>query len=74
MKNSPAFPCRPDIDNPIYDGMTLRDYFAGKAMQGFITNDNLLKEASHYLPEGSEYSIARLAYDQADAMLKEREA
>jgi hypothetical protein len=55
-------------------GMTLRDYFAAKAMQGFITNDNLLKEASHYLTEGSEYSIARLAYDQADAMLKARES
>lgn len=57
----------------ITDEITLRDYFAAKAMQGFITNDNLLRSASHYLPEGSEYSIAQLAYDQADAMLEVRD-
>ena len=55
-------------------GMTLRDYFAAKAMQGFLSNDNLLKEACKWHKDGSETSIAVLAYDQADAMLKEREA
>lgn len=73
----PAFPQPNMIDDGELiktgdTGMTLRDYFAAKAMLGFITNDNLLREAAHYLPEGSEYSIARLAYDQADAMLRER--
>jgi hypothetical protein len=61
-------------DGRVVEGMHLRDYFAAQAMLGFITNDNLLREAAHYLPEGSEYSIAKLAYDQADAMLKAREA
>ena len=54
------------------EGMTLRDYFAAKAMQGFLTNDNLLKASCEWHQDGSEISIAQLAYDQADAMLKAR--
>jgi hypothetical protein len=53
-------------------GMTLRDYFAAKAMQGFLTNDNLLRASCEWHQDGSEISIAQLAYDQADAMLKAR--
>ena len=71
----PAFPVQSvyiEDQQTNSQGMTLRDYFAAKAMLGFITNDNLLREAAHYLSEGSEYSIAKLAYDQADAMLKAR--
>jgi hypothetical protein len=48
------------------DGMTLRDYFAAKAMQGFCAS-----------PTGMEWANSRLAaeaYDLADAMLKAREA
>lgn len=30
--SGPAFPCHPGIENSIYDGMTLRDYFAARAM------------------------------------------
>ena len=71
MNNTPAFPCHLDTP-PEYDGMTLRDYFAAKAMQGFLSNDNLLREACKWHKDGSETSIAVLAYDQADAMLKER--
>jgi hypothetical protein len=43
-------------------GMTLRDYFAAKAMQG-------LMDAAMPMPE-----IAGAAYEMADAMLKAREA
>ena len=45
------------------DGMTLRDYFAAKAMQGALAN-----------PEVKETAGARSewAYEIADAMLKER--
>lgn len=48
-----------------YPGMTLRDYFAAKAMQGALAN-----------PEVKETAIARSewAYEIADAMLKAREA
>ena len=44
------------------DGMTLRDYFAAKAMQALIDNDGLFSE------------IPTQAYALADAMLKAREA
>ena len=44
------------------DGMTLRDYFAAKAMQALIDNDTLFSD------------IAIQAYQLADAMLKAREA
>lgn len=45
------------------DGMSLRDYLAAKAMQAFITHcGNQNKEEA-----------ARLGYQFADAMLKERE-
>jgi len=43
------------------NGMTLRDYFAGQAMQGLI--------ARYSSPE----TTANLAYHMADAMLKARE-
>lgn len=42
-------------------GMTLRDYFAAKAMQNYICDD--------YTPD----AIAKAAYEMADAMLKARE-
>ena len=41
--------------------MTLRDYFAGLYMQGFLPDDSLFHEG-----------IAKAAYQVADAMLKER--
>lgn len=56
----PAFPV-----GTSYQGMTLRDYFAAKAMQGMIVDP------------GSGYSndeLASFAYAVADAMLKAREA
>jgi hypothetical protein len=43
-------------------GMTLRDYFAAKAMQGFLANNNI-----------DAQQIAKAAYIVADAMLKARE-
>ncbi len=45
--------------------MTLRDYFAAKAMQGMIANGQTLDA------DPEEY--AKWAYAQADAMLVERE-
>lgn len=45
----PAFPCHPEIIHHRDDfaGMTLRYYFAAKAMQGFLTAEY----ASTYRPE-----------------------
>jgi hypothetical protein len=48
-------------------GMTLRDYFAAKAMQGFMANKS---NPMHYQPEED----GRWAYMIADAMLKARQA
>lgn len=46
-----------------YGGMTLRDYFAAKALQGMLTNPDYRGSASENV-EG--------AYRFADEMLKER--
>lgn len=57
----PAFPT-----GTAYQGMTLRDYFAAKAMQGlFAAGGGLVKSADQW---------AAQAYTMADAMLKAREA
>lgn len=59
----PAFPVGSgDMRDPT--GMTLRDYFAAKAMQGLM--------ASPADPESMEVA-AKWSYKLADAMLKARE-
>ena len=62
--NEPAFPAMHfDLaDNE--HGMTLRDYFAAKAMQGLI--------ADGAVPELSGKLIAEMSFAMADAMLVER--
>jgi hypothetical protein len=64
MNNQPAFPIVIDMGDGVkyQNGMTLRDYFAAKAMQALIDNDGLFSE------------IPTQAYALADAMLKAREA
>ena len=47
------------------DGMSLRDYFAAKAMQGLIACDD-------FHDQKSCDSIAVFAYNQADAMIAAR--
>ena len=46
-----------------HHGMTLRDYFAAKAMQAMESRDSM---------EAPVESVAKLAYELADAMLVER--
>ena len=67
MNNPPAFPN--DV-KPINEraGMTLRDYFAAKAMQG------LLRQYPDHLMNSPANEVACDAYSMADAMLKAREA
>ena len=66
----PAFPSPTDgmLDN---EGMTLRDYFAAKAMP--IAWEAYDKGYTGQ-PECVEQSIAHHAYQIADAMLRAREA
>ena len=56
----PAFPT-----GTAFQGMTLRDYFAAKAMQG------ILSSPQYWIGEDSQ--LVNAAYELADAMLKERE-
>jgi hypothetical protein len=49
-------------------GMALRDYFAAKAMEGFI---HYAATNRIYTPPDNE--LAKMAYDLADAMLRARE-
>ena len=49
------------------DGMTLRDYFAAKAMQGMLA-------ACTGWSGADQDRLAKTSYKMADAMLKAREA
>ena len=53
----------------IQSGMTLRDYFAAKAMQAMISNHLIIDNYS----DGAVNYASSAAYKFADAMLKERE-
>jgi hypothetical protein len=64
--NQPAFPTVM-LDKP-EGGMTLRDYFAAKAMQEF------LDEVGSQSDQAWFDQIAKNAYRMADTMLKAREA
>ncbi len=64
--DEPAFPY-PDHGRR---GMTLRDYFAAKAMQGLIASRHTDYENGYY----EESCVGATAYAMADAMLKAREA
>ena len=60
----PAFPGT-DAKGFVSDGMSLRDYFAGQALAGQLSNPDLCGGESEY--------IAKWAYRYADAMLEERQ-
>ena len=69
----PAFP-RPGDFNP-QTGMTLRDYFAAKAMQSILRGYDAVssfEDEEVNDPEGMPKLIAKDAYIMADAMLKAR--
>jgi hypothetical protein len=66
----PAFPNEGGPGNLWNEkGMTLRDYFAAKAMQGILAGTHPIVKETEPLP-----TVARVAYAQADAMLEARDA
>jgi hypothetical protein len=70
MNNPPAFPSSNEVTlndwvSSGHSGMTLRDYFAAKAMQGICASDPSIAMTNA--------RIAAEAYDLADAMMKARE-
>lgn len=72
----PAFPTenarQTGLNSWHEEGMTLRDYFAAKAMQGFIATDALEKGLKFVSPEENERLLAKTCYQLADAMLRAR--
>jgi len=64
MDKTPAFPVSGDWSQIKDKGMTLRDYFAAKAMTGLLT--------AEIVGEYSNEHVANISYLIADAMMKER--
>ena len=72
MKTLSAFPTDPTSHNEFDTGMTLRDYFAAKAMQVLMTETDGINDDNPGSPRWQSSEVAELAYEQADAMLKAR--
>lgn len=72
----PAFPIVADggpdsgLHPEIQYGMSLRDFFAGMAMQGILAANAQTHE--EVTDQNVDYVVAREAYRSADAMLAER--
>lgn len=73
----PAFTSVNHPDIPVNNGMTLRDWFAGLAMQGLLANPGGPIQANGMSGWNwcncSPEDAVNLAYSIADAMLKARE-
>jgi hypothetical protein len=71
MNNPPAFPTTKPLDHwgDPNQGMTLRDYFAAKAMQEIVAQGGDWGDANYAIAA----VVASAAYHMADAMLKARE-
>jgi hypothetical protein len=59
--NEPAFPLQ-DASTHQFCGISIRDYFAAKAMQGMFASDAV----------GFYNDYAKAAYEMADAMIEAR--
>lgn len=75
-----AFPCAPggtgEEFEPGAEGMTLRDYFAGQALNGFFSSPAWMKGADAAALKSDAKladALAEFAYQYADAMIAERE-
>jgi hypothetical protein len=79
MNDSPAFPTGTwEYDGngnvlPYQEpGMTLRDYFAAKALQGCLAYSHVNPQCGNYQENCTEDGVAVAAYRYADAMMKAR--
>ena len=70
--NDPAFP----LDDGVNRGMSLRDYFAARAMHAALTSEAAMQafELEAAMNDGArgERAVAEAAYRMADAMLAAR--
>ena len=62
-----AFPSHGSMGEVVQQGMTLRDYFAAKALTSFLLN-----QKPEHMDEPATY-WAQAAYEFADAMMEVRE-
>jgi hypothetical protein len=73
VKNPPAFPLQHQPALLTNEGMTLRDYFAAKAMAALIATPEGMEAAGmDRNPNEMRSHIAAMCYAIADAMLQER--
>ena len=82
MNDQPAFPVFPETGAghaAAFQGMTLRDYFAAKAMQGFLAakawhpDFNYPADFNFDAGKRAADAVSEAAYKYADQMLKARE-
>jgi len=68
MSYIPAFPVSVKYGDELrpYNGMTLRDYFAAKAMQGYLTSQSTWTKKRFVI-------YAKISYEMADAMMEARD-
>ena len=73
--NPLAFPVHTEFQYPYSEGMTLRDYFAAKAVGSIISKYTMYSTSGiNWDSKDAEPGvIAEYAYKMADAMLRERE-
>jgi hypothetical protein len=72
MKDIPAFPIGLEAFGEDKTGMTLRDYFAAKAMQAILADQYANGIYVLDLDNDSEIVASNAAYTMADAMMKAR--
>lgn len=63
--NKPAFPLPSDFNSQIQTGMTMREHYAGLAMQGLINQEQ------PDFTNGSVFDVAESAVAYADALIAE---
>lgn len=70
----PAFPLATPMESEQLpnEGMTLRDWFAGKALLGELSSQDGNNEDSYYIAGRDEEELAAWCYEMADAMLEAR--
>jgi hypothetical protein len=80
--SGPAFPVHPDmaaqlgcVPSSSDAGMTLRDYFAAKAMQAMLSSPEFLVvvTADQAVGGNAKDRVSNVSFAYADAMLKARE-
>jgi len=70
---TPAFPCGLQSGHiqPLHSGISIRDYFAAKAMQGMLADPDTARTIQKARRKMDE-AVAELSYMYADAMMEAR--